>query len=273
MALSDAHANPEKFDNQLVLLVGNGKILRKVGDEELLFSLDSLASLINFQTTISHVIGHWHSARVSVLQLAAADIQRISKDYEFISLRALLGEIQSDLFQLLGAGLQWLNWYTNHQYCGRCGVKNTLFDEGRALHCEACNLTCYPRISPCVIGLVIKEDQCLLAHHTKYKTHRFSTLAGFIEPGESAEQAFAREVREEVGIQVRNIRYIKSQPWPFPGQLMLGFSAEWLSGEIEVDGEEIDEAYWFDFDNLPELPPKGALSREIIEYVKQEKAT
>jgi NAD+ diphosphatase len=140
-------------------------------------------------------------------------------------------------------------------------------DTERAMHCECNGMLVYPKISPCIIVLVTKEDDLLLAHNKNFPGKFYSTLAGFIEPGETAEDAIHREVEEEVSIRVKNIKYYGSQSWPFPSQLMLGYHAEYESGEIQPDGEEIDEADWFNHLDLPAVPTGNiSISGRLIEH-------
>jgi NAD+ diphosphatase len=182
------------------------------------------------------------------------------------TLRSLLGQVAGDEFALLSRASQLQHWWLHHQFCGRCGVKNVLDESELALSCKSCAMLYYPRISPCVIMLVTRGRQCLLAKHARSKSQRYSCLAGFIEVGESAEEAVIREVAEEVGVGVNNLRYITSQNWPFPSQLMLGFFADYSAGDLVVDGLEIEDAAWFDVDSLPELPPEGTISRFLIDH-------
>lgn len=185
---------------------------------------------------------------------------------EWVGLRSLLNVLPESEFQLGGKGLQLARWYFNHQYCGRCGRSTRLDLSEPCLACDDCELLFYPKISPCVIGLVIRGNECLLARGDRHPESMFSTLAGFIEPGETAEQAFAREVMEETGISVDNIRYFSSQPWPFPSQFMIGFVADYAGGEIEIDNREILEAHWFPYDNLPLVPPESTISGQLIQH-------
>lgn len=160
---------------------------------------------------------------------------------------------------------QLARWQTQALFCNRCAASlNQHAVEPIARVCSHCSHIHYPPISPCIIVLVLKGEQCLLAHAAKFSAGRYSTLAGFIEPGESAEQAVVREVKEEVGIHVGNIRYFKSQSWPFPHSLMLGYFADYVSGDIQPDGDEILAAEWFARDALPDLPPDFAISRQLI---------
>nr|MBX2808720.1 NAD(+) diphosphatase [Cellvibrionaceae bacterium] len=139
-----------------------------------------------------------------------------------------------------------------------------------ALYCDACDLTFYPRISPCVMCLIVRDDYCLLAHHHRHRAGMYSTLAGFVEAGESLEDTLVREVKEEVGIGVNNIRYFASQSWPLPHQLMVGYFADYDQGEIVEDGEEIVDAQWFHYTKLPATPPNSTLSGQLIaEFVKR----
>lgn len=191
-------------------------------------------------------------------------------NYQWQSLRSQLGVLSESEFQLAGRALQILRWHYDHQFCGRCGAHTQEHHRDLARHCAKCALDFYPRLSPCIITLVTRGDHCLLAWHTRSKSRRYSCLAGFIEPGETPEETLKREVREEVAINVKNIRYHSSQAWPFPGQLMLGYFAEYDAGDIGVDPEEIIEADWFRFDELPEIPPPATISGRLIEeFVRQ----
>jgi NAD+ diphosphatase len=138
-------------------------------------------------------------------------------------------------------------------------------DGERSLRCPACGLLCYPRISPAVIVLVRRGDEALLARGARFPLPFYSTLAGFVEVGESLEQTVHREIREEVGVEVDRVTYFGSQPWPFPHSLMVGFTAEWASGEIRPDGTEILDARWFAADALPQVPPPLSIARRLID--------
>ncbi len=180
------------------------------------------------------------------------------------NLYTLIGRIPDELFAAWGRAVQLQTWLRDHAYCGRCGATTETADVGRALRCAACAHSQYPRLSPCVIVAITRGEQLLLAAAQHRRAAFYSTLAGFIEPGESAEQAVEREVYEEVGLSIGNIRYFGSQPWPFPGQLMLGFYADYLSGEIRLDEQELSDAGWFDAHNLPPIPPATSISGQLI---------
>jgi len=183
-----------------------------------------------------------------------------------MSLRALFGKVSDDLFRVALRASQIMYWDRTHQFCGRCGGPVRRSDTERAKVCTVCGLTNYPRISPAVIVAVIKEGQILLGHSERFKKGLYSVLAGFVEPGETFEECIRREIKEEVGIDVKNIRYFASQPWPFPDSLMVGFIAEYAGGEICVDGEELDDAGWFTPEALPEIPGRISISRSLIDW-------
>jgi len=156
-------------------------------------------------------------------------------------------------------------WRRDSRFCGTCGALNT--DAPSQVHrvCPSCGRLEFPRICPAVITLITDdENRILLAHNKRFKAGVYSHISGFTEAGEMLEETVAREIREEVNIEVKNIEYIKSQPWPFPNSLMVGFRARFSSGTIKPDGEEIEDAKWFTKDALPELPGNGSLSRFLI---------
>lgn len=182
------------------------------------------------------------------------------------SLRSLLFNHGDPSFNVAGKASQILEWYGAHRFCGSCGEATVHHPSQRALSCRSCRQDYFPRINPCAIMLVVREGQMLLARSARFKTGFFSCLAGFIEVGETPEQTVVREVSEEVGLEVHNVRYIKSQSWPFPSQLMLGFIAQYKDGEIVPEPEEIAEAHWYDIDQLPNVPsPAISVAGELIQ--------
>jgi NAD+ diphosphatase len=181
-----------------------------------------------------------------------------------ISLRAGYSQFPAEIAALAGRAIQVLEWDGNHRYCGRCGTATERVATERARRCPACGLVHYPRLSPAVIVLVHDGPAMLLARSSHSPVPFYSTLAGFVEPGETLEEAVAREVGEEVGIRVRDLRYFASQPWPFPGSLMIGFTAAYAGGAIQVDGEEITHADWFTAETLPQVSPPFSIARWLI---------
>ncbi|MFT6791881.1 MAG: NAD+ diphosphatase [Cellvibrionaceae bacterium] len=189
---------------------------------------------------------------------------------KFLSYRDLLEAHPEDRLGLISRALQLLTWKKQHRFCGQCGQMTVTHQRESALACPQCDALYYPRISPCIMCLIVREDRCLLAHHRRHAQSVYSTLAGFVEAGESLEQTLHREVFEEVGLGVSRLEYFRSQNWPFPHQLMVGFFATYASGDITVDGEEIVEAQWFHYGHLPQIPPPGTLSGQLIsEFVRR----
>ena len=199
---------------------------------------------------------------------------KLDKDLILTPLRNLLGRIPDSLFTVCSRSLQLSEWRKNNQFCGVCGTQMIMHETERAMFCGCNNLLVYPKISPCVIVLVTKGEELLLAHNKNFPGTFYSTLAGFIEAGESAESAIHREIYEEVKVNVKNIEYFGSQSWPFPSQLMLGFHAEYLDGDITPDGEEIDLADWFHYKDLPQVPTGNiSISGQLIEsYIEKLKS-
>ncbi len=180
-------------------------------------------------------------------------------------LRTLFGRIEDDLYTAALTAIHLIEWDRNSRFCGKCGRTLTPRTDVRAKECKGCNRLEFPRLSPAIIVLIERDDTLLLARSARFPAAFFSVLAGFIEPGESMEAAVHREVMEETGIAVRNIRYFGSQPWPYPDSLMIGFTAQYESGEIKIDGEEIVEAGWYRVDNMPQLPGKVSIARQLID--------
>ncbi|MGZ7160124.1 MAG: NAD(+) diphosphatase [Methanobacterium sp.] len=187
---------------------------------------------------------------------------------EFLDLRSTYEVLDEDVYLLAGRAIQIINWDKNHQFCGKCGAPTKIMDHEMAKICPECKIMSFPRISPAVITAIIKDGKLLMAKHG-YRENMYGLIAGFVEPGETLEECVERETMEEVGIKVKNIKYFSSQPWPYPHSLMVGFTAEYDSGEIKVDNKEITEAKWFTPDEIPRIPSKMSIARELIDwYVK-----
>jgi len=191
----------------------------------------------------------------------------------FQGLRSAWESLPPDLYVLAGRALQIIDWDRKHQYCGRCGT--SLVDRGnndRARECPGCGLVQFPRISPAVMALVRRDERLLLARSPHFPRGFYSVLAGFVDPGETLEACLRREVREEVGLEVDNIEYFASQPWPFPHSLMVAFTCDYAGGEIRVDGEEILEADWYHPGDLPRRPGPISIAGRLIEWFLQQHA-
>lgn len=180
------------------------------------------------------------------------------------SVRQLIA-VDPALFQLAGRGVQLAEFFRSHRFCGYCGHEMYLSKSEWAMMCSGCRERYYPQIAPCIIVAIRRDDHILLAQHNRHRNGIYTVLAGFVEVGETLEQAVAREVMEESSIQIKNLRYVTSQPWPFPQSLMTAFMAEYASGEIVIDPKELLDAGWYRYDQLPLLPPPGTVARRLIE--------
>jgi NAD+ diphosphatase len=197
------------------------------------------------------------------------DVKLVSSDYITLSQMEIFRQLEEDVVMTAGLANQLLLWKQNHRFCGSCGNPTEDKSDERARICPKCGMVNYPRLSPAVIAAVIKDNQILLANSKRFPAKFYSVLAGFVEPGETLEECVKREVCEEVGVNVKNICYFGSQPWPFPDSLMIAFTAEHAGGEIKIDSYEIDDAGWFSADNLPDIPPKISIARHLIDWFKQ----
>lgn len=257
--------HPQPAQGKRWLVVHGHKVLTRRG--QFLFEEPlSDAALITLKVGQLWAQGQWLDCYCCLVDEAAQRF--VAADIgEFVGLRSLLLNAAEAEFLLAGAAVQLANWYADHTYCGRCGQANSMRTDDRAMHCLACDLRHYPRLSPCVIMLITRGDSCLLAVHARAQQPMYTALAGFVEAGESLEAAVAREAAEEVGLSVNAVRYVGSQPWPFPGQLMVGFHASLApdSGPLVLQDEEISAAGWYRYDQLPPLtPPIQTLSGQLI---------
>lgn len=196
-----------------------------------------------------------------------------SQSIEFIPFRQLIVNHDKTTANLLSKAIQLVRFYQDHHFCSRCGTKTEMHVIDTANVCPSCNYHQYPRIQPCIITAIVKQDngtpKILLAHHQRAKASgMYGLIAGFVEVGESLDECVHREVAEEVGLTVTNLRYIASQPWAFPSNLMVGFVADYESGDIDIQEDELIHADFFAFDNLPKIPNKGTIAFELIEFVK-----
>jgi len=184
---------------------------------------------------------------------------------ELLPLRPLWGRLAEPLWTLAGRALQTVAWNRDHAFCGRCGTPTEHLPGERARGCPSCGLAAYPRLAPAVIVLIERDGAALLCHGVRFPGKMYSCLAGFVEPGESLEECVHREIREEAGIDVTDLVYAGSQPWPFPHSLMVGFSAQYAGGELTLDPSEIVDGGWFRPGDLPALPPYPSIARRLID--------
>lgn len=203
--------------------------------------------------------------RIDGIPCQAARYDKVPAGWLEVSVRDYLAIARDDAFKIVNAASQLLYWLSTQNFCSRCGTGLEFDNRDRCLLCLQCQYRSYPKISPCVIVAIYRDSRILLAQSHRHRNNMFSCLAGFIECGESAEEAIVREVKEEVGIEVTNIRYIGSQAWPFPHQLMLGYVAEYKAGEIVREDAELRAAEWFPADQLPLIPPPQTIARQLID--------
>jgi len=199
-----------------------------------------------------------------------SEVDDASDELEWTDLRGVWQRWGDEVFVRAGAAYQYMNWLRGVRFCSSCASPLSPRTEDKGLACPGCGKVFYAPLQPAVIVAVEREGKLLLAHNARMPHKRYSILAGFVEPGESLEQTIEREIMEETGIEVEDIRYFGSQPWPFPCSLMLGFTARWKSGELRADGTELTDAGWFAPDEFPEIPPAISISRKLIDdFVKR----
>ncbi len=237
-----------------------GLVAKREGEGITLLSDDDIAAL-GLSRDDAHRLGSLDDSDALTIPIGG----RIEPPFELFGLRMLAGMLEQDLFGVVGRAMHACDWLTTSKFCGRCGTPAKRKESERSMECPACGLTTYPRISPAIITLVRKGDLALLASNAKFPGVFYSTLAGFADIGESLEETLVREVKEETGVNVKNVRYFGSQPWPFPNSLMIGFTAEWESGEIVIDPNELADAKWFAADALPAIPPPLSIARRLID--------
>jgi NAD+ diphosphatase len=248
-------------DDPCVVFAPSGEILLNQNTGDVLHP-DGYRTVLQTSPLDVAYLGTWDKRRCYAVSLSGEEAARFG---ELASLREVLPQQQPEQGCLACMGKQLLHWRQQTRFCNACATPLLEKPGERARICPSCNTLYYPRINPAVIVSVHRDDKILLAHNRAFSGEIFSLVAGYVEVGESLEQAVEREVLEEVGLRIRNIRYWGSQAWPFPSSLMMGFLADYESGEIRPDGEEIDQAGWFDLKQLPPLPRKGSIARRIIE--------
>lgn len=258
------HGEPLQDAASVCFVCHDGKILAQHRSGRATLPRHADLAALSIVPTDPFCFGSYGHARCFVLGQAAPD--GLPDDWRMTSLRELFGTLDEPSFAAAGRALQYAEWDRNHRHCGRCGEPTVRDSASWSRVCAACSFAAFPRVSPAVIMLVHKGDACLLAHAAHHAPRMYSVLAGFVEPGETLEECVAREVREEVGIEVTDIRYFGNQPWPFPHSLMVGFTAAWAGGDLEPDGREILEAGWYTRDTLPEvIPSRISIARKLVD--------
>ncbi len=245
---------------------GDRLLVQAKGDRAALVDYSELAKLgADFES--GHYLGRLDD-EVDCYAVALDDADALPNELAAEGLRALYGRLPDELYSVAGRAVQILLWDKTHRFCGRCGQPTVNAPGERAKLCPNCGLLNFPRLSPAVIMLIQRgDDEFLLARNRAFADGFFSVLAGFVEPGETLEEAVAREVHEEVNLELRDIRYFGSQPWPFPHNLMIGFTAHYAGGEIKLQADEIVEAGWYSRGGkLPRLPGKLSIARRLIDW-------
>ncbi|MEL4305902.1 NAD(+) diphosphatase [Methanococcoides sp. LMO-2] len=194
------------------------------------------------------------------------------EDMQYFDLHDLYGVIDEEMLGIASRAVQMADFYRTHQYCGICGGTTEYIPKETGMQCHDCDHIAYPRISPAVIVLIERDEHLLMARSRNFPEGLYGLVAGFVEAGETIEHAAHREIREEVGVSVKDLTYFASQPWPFPSSLMIGFTANFAEGEIDIDPEEIEDAAWFHVNDIPKLPQKKSISRALIDHFLEKHA-
>jgi NAD+ diphosphatase len=249
-----------------VVCQGSSILVAEAGDVLSIPLVEDLSAL-GLSADCSHVLGTaaGRACRVAGVPIGAP----APGGFRFHALRSLFDGISYAFFAVAARALEIVEWDATHRYCGRCGTATMLKQGERARECPSCGNLSYPRISPAVIVAVVRDARILLARAARFPPGLHSVLAGYVEPGETLEECVHREVREETGIEITNLRYFGSQPWPFPHSLMVAFTAEHASGEIVVDGVELKDADWYGADQLPpQIPGSMTVARHLIDWFR-----
>jgi NAD+ diphosphatase len=254
---------PEKKDRAWWFLFKNRKMMVMEGREGL--AVPFVADITEMGI---HVLKERYLGTLDGSHCYCGELQEdfVPERAAFRGLRLLHGRLEEGIHRVAMRAVHLIEWDKNERYCGRCGSETRDKTGETAKECPRCGFITFPRISPAIIVLVEREGKVLLARASRFAEELYSVLAGFVEAGESLEETVKREIEEEVGISVKNVRYFGSQPWPFPDSLMIGFVAEYASGEIRIDGSEIVEARWFEPGKLPRIPDKISIARRLIDW-------
>ena len=256
------HVLPSDLAAQALCFVWRAdKILAREGETPALPTLSDIDRLGLIGTR--HYLGRLNDTDCIAVGVAADAPDPAG--WQWRGLRTLFLQLADPLLALAGRAFQIVEWERSHRFCGRCGTATRDKAAERAKECPACGYVSYPRVSPAMMVLVTRDRELLLARSRRFPQAIYSALAGFVEAGESIEDCIHREVREEVGVEVGGLRYVASQPWPFPHSLMIAFTAEYARGEVRPCDDEIVDAQWFALDALPQLPNPVSIARHLID--------
>lgn len=254
--------------------VGSRLVVRVESGRARLPVLEELEAAVGLDRLVDgRVPGTVRGSEGSVEVFGLSEQLELPDGFRLEGLRVAYHSLPFADFRTAGTARQKVEWFRTHRFCSRCGAPSELAEGAEAMRCVACAQMHFPRVAPAVIVLVQRGREALLGRSPHFVPGVYSTLAGFVESGESLEECVHREIHEEVGVSVTNLRYFGSQPHPFPNSLMVGFVADWASGEIAIDPAEIEDARWFDAEALPELPHPMSIARALIEdFVERTRA-
>ncbi len=262
---SDSNSAENVFTNTYSFLFCNDELLIK--EQAGCFPIPTMhdIAIMNIEATSLRYIG---SSNGNTYYAADFCSEEPMPGFSFIKIKQLSGYIAEEYWGIAFRAFHIINWLKTNKFCGCCGGVMQVLPhlQELALKCLACDHMVYPRISPAIIVAVIKGNEILLARSNRYPPGRYSVIAGFVEPGETLENCVKRELLEEVGIEVANIKYFGNQPWPFPDSLMIAFTAQYASGDITIDNNEIVDAGWFSATTMPDIPARGTIARRLIDY-------
>ena len=251
-------------DDDVCFLFYDGELVVKMENDQV--SIPYRRDLIELGPTVikEYCFGEFSIGKCYIVE--CEDIKNLPAQFTIVSLYQLGEIIDEEVFFIAGRANHILNWDNTHKFCSKCGSPNKNKEDERAKVCTKCGEVFYPVICPAIIVAITKGNEILLAHNKNFEDNIYSIIAGFVDAGEDLESAVRREVFEEVGVRIKNIKYYGNQTWSFPNALMIGFFAEYESGEIKVDGKEIVDAAWFTKDNMPNLPKKVSIARKMIDH-------
>jgi NAD+ diphosphatase len=254
----------ENYDYSWWFIFYSNKLLVKITDNSFTIPYEKCLDKLNISPVRIQYFGTLSGKSCYAVEVDSDNLD--NNEMSFMNLRSLFERLDEDILLVAGKAYQIVIWNQTHQYCGRCGSETENLKNEMAKICPKCGFISYPRICPVTITAIIKDNKLLLAHNKSFLNNMYSIISGFVEAGETLEECVQREAFEEIGIKIKNIKYFSSQPWPFPNSLMTGFTAEYDSGTISVDGTEIDDAGWFSADDLPKIPGKMSISRQLIDW-------
>lgn len=263
--ISDSKFPVRNNDDDLWFLFQDKMLLIKESNRSI--TIPNFKDISNFIDTLEI---EYHLGKLNGIECFCGEISSVIKipdGLKLIPLRQSSSIIDIDLLGVAGRASQIIHFHKTNKFCGVCGNKNKFIEYEFAMKCENCGYITYPQVCPAIIVGVRKGDKILLANNKNFPKGLYSNVAGFVDVNETLEDCVKREVLEEVNIRVKNIKYFSSQPWPYPNSIMIGFIADYESGDIKVDGKEIVHAGWYSKDNLPILPDKMTIARRIIDYL------